>query len=455
MVSSGIWRGGKLTSPPHGWPEAFSANSQLKAFMGKRGLQGRRVRLVGPATAETKAVAAGITMRPHDPFGTAELVRDQTGWALVKGFAIFQLDDGQRWVGHKRWWNEKPSGTWVDLTPRPDGLCSMVLVESALAVKTHRPASDAARAAAMLRLEQGGLCLPTGLPTGSSTGLPTDTEWPTEVLPLPRQLPAPPQIKEHGGTAVGVTQTAGLPPLTEPPVLPDMPRSMDEHGAVPSSKKSGNAGTAHMQMLGIVGSHRPSKAAIMEELSEQPSTEEEARAPPPPRRHLSSYLILILPDPHPTRSSSYLITILPDHHPTRSPSYPITILPDPHRASCLLLLYLTSYPCHFHRRASPLPRWHTSSASATSLPSFTPHACSQTTPGAPGMRPPRATVRPAASPAASPVQPPGCRHPASVSSGWDRECPHWRPLAPVRACCGSSASSDWPRVPAVSHGPTI
>ena len=153
-----------LASPPRGWPDCFQKNTSLRAFMGKRNLQGGRCRLTCAAdgTVIASLSAAGVALRPEDPFGNAEAVYEQLGWEIVRGFAIFEAVGGdfEVWTAHKRWWNAKPTGAWVDATPRPSGFASMVLLESALsAAKARRPASEEVRHEAARRLALGGLCV--------------------------------------------------------------------------------------------------------------------------------------------------------------------------------------------------------------------------------------------------------------------------------------------------------
>ena len=76
-----------------------------------------------------------MALASNDSFGNAEAVHLALGWEVIKGFVVFELGDqpeGEAFVAHKRWWNAKPNtGVWVDLTPRPEGVLQMVLLESA------------------------------------------------------------------------------------------------------------------------------------------------------------------------------------------------------------------------------------------------------------------------------------------------------------------------------------
>lgn len=269
--SDGIHTGearGTLLSPPRGWPELFSSSSALKAFLGKRGLQGKRCRLTDAPLGDSlaAAAAAGVTLSPDDPFGNAVALRDRLGWEMIEGFAIFEVDgsnssSGQPlWAAHKRWWNAKGGKKWEDLTPRPGGLEAIVLLESRLASKSLEPPTGAARlAAAVQRHKLGGLCSP--VPIGRQQ--PEAATWSEDG----RHEPA----TDGGGCAERADDDippalqaalALLPALSDPPLLPDAPSSASAPGALPPARASRNAGTTLMQELGVVGSHRPTKRPL-------------------------------------------------------------------------------------------------------------------------------------------------------------------------------------------------
>ena len=46
VVASATTNKGTLLSPPENWPACFKENAALKGFMGKKQLNGKRVRLV-------------------------------------------------------------------------------------------------------------------------------------------------------------------------------------------------------------------------------------------------------------------------------------------------------------------------------------------------------------------------------------------------------------------------
>lgn len=127
-----------LESPPAGWPSVFSSSKELKSFMGKRGVQGKRCRLTEEATEEQRrAVTAAGAELGADSFENAQAAAAALGWAVVTGYAVFGEGSGESgpWCAHPRAWSEKPSGTWIDLTSRAPGMGAAVLLESALATR--------------------------------------------------------------------------------------------------------------------------------------------------------------------------------------------------------------------------------------------------------------------------------------------------------------------------------
>ena len=91
-----------------------------------------------------------VTLSNEDSFANALAVERCTGWEVVRGFAVYELSDsvGSAFVGHKRWWNQKETGIWMDPTPRIEGADELVLLESALSTKVQVAMSDSVRAAA-------------------------------------------------------------------------------------------------------------------------------------------------------------------------------------------------------------------------------------------------------------------------------------------------------------------
>ena len=99
-----------------------------------------------PAKEDAAKIGA-LTLSAEDSFGNAEAIQQACGWQVIKGFAVFEIDGsaGGAFVGHKRWWNQKDSGVWVDATPRPEGAAELVLLESALSTKASAKMSAAVR----------------------------------------------------------------------------------------------------------------------------------------------------------------------------------------------------------------------------------------------------------------------------------------------------------------------
>ena len=136
-------------------PEALrhTRNRVRRKFLGKRGLQSRRCRLVEAALPEdvaTAAQAAKLELHPSDSFANAMRVKEQLGWSIVKGFAVFEyVDCPHQFVAHKRWWNATPLDAWVDLTPtKPTAVeAGMVFAESVLA-SSRTPTAEAVTAEA-------------------------------------------------------------------------------------------------------------------------------------------------------------------------------------------------------------------------------------------------------------------------------------------------------------------
>ena len=151
VASEGGRTQGTLVSPPQGWPACFKENPKLKALMGKKSLAGKRCRLTGTPSADDTGKAAAVSLNHEDSFGNALAVQEALGWEVIKGFAVFSLAEAptEAFVAHKRWWNAKESGVWVDLTPRPDGFDQVVLLESALSEKSKETMTDARCANAM------------------------------------------------------------------------------------------------------------------------------------------------------------------------------------------------------------------------------------------------------------------------------------------------------------------
>jgi hypothetical protein len=119
-----------LISPPRGWPETFKSNAMLKTFLNKT-LQGRKARLVAPATAE---VAVEATLSPPlesaDCASVAARVYAELSWPVLEGVAVYELDEApDTFVAFRYKWNLHPRNIWVDLAARPPKHPQLLLVE--------------------------------------------------------------------------------------------------------------------------------------------------------------------------------------------------------------------------------------------------------------------------------------------------------------------------------------
>jgi hypothetical protein len=61
-------------------------------------------------------------LRAEQSFDNALEVQRVKGWAVVKGFAVYDLYDcpeGDAYVGYRHWWNANDDGTWCVRLPSP------------------------------------------------------------------------------------------------------------------------------------------------------------------------------------------------------------------------------------------------------------------------------------------------------------------------------------------------
>ncbi|EOD36535.1 hypothetical protein EMIHUDRAFT_226312 [Emiliania huxleyi CCMP1516] len=146
---------------PQEWPAAFKS-APLRRLLNKSMLNGVRCRAVPPPTAAEHAAAAGVVLEPLHSFSNAERVAAASGWAVVKGFWVFELADAPpsaSFVAVRHWWNATSSGGWVDLTPRLSEAAgeeprSRLLVESALGDKAADKLTAAGRDFAGVKCRQ-------------------------------------------------------------------------------------------------------------------------------------------------------------------------------------------------------------------------------------------------------------------------------------------------------------
>jgi hypothetical protein len=192
----------KLNSPPTGWPKCFSDNATLKALLGKKGLSGKRCRLTGLPGKEDSQKMASVGLSVEDSFGNADKVQEACGWTVIKGFCVYELGDseGSVFVGHKRWWNQKDTGVWIDTTPRPAGVTDMVLLESSLSTKQQIKMSDGVRSAAKERLALGGFA---AAPAASAAAPSKPAASPAApAKPKSKPPPTPPKLDFKGSESL-------------------------------------------------------------------------------------------------------------------------------------------------------------------------------------------------------------------------------------------------------------
>ena len=109
-------------------------------------MRSRRCRLVQAAIPDQVAdPLAKVELDPSDSFANARRVKQQLGWDIVKGFAIFEFaGTPHKFVAHQRWWNNTPFESWVDVTrEKPAAACEggVVYAESDLAAN-HAPSAE-------------------------------------------------------------------------------------------------------------------------------------------------------------------------------------------------------------------------------------------------------------------------------------------------------------------------
>ena len=121
-----------LITPPAKWPEPLHTSAELRVFL--HDLNVTRVELVTPpkVPSDIAAIDAATRGGEHSDFLTrAANFRDQLGWPIVSGFALFQVKDEDAYVAEVRRWNAR-DGRWLYVLPgAANG--GMVLCESNLA----------------------------------------------------------------------------------------------------------------------------------------------------------------------------------------------------------------------------------------------------------------------------------------------------------------------------------
>uniref|UniRef100_A0A7S2NB61 Uncharacterized protein n=1 Tax=Haptolina brevifila TaxID=156173 RepID=A0A7S2NB61_9EUKA len=118
-----------LVSPPRGWPAAFR-EPPLKNFLSGV-IKGRKARLTATPTEEVRSEVNESVVIGTDDALNAESISAALGWALIKGFAIFESEEVPgAFLAKRRCWNATPNNVWVDLTPYGEAASEVLLVEA-------------------------------------------------------------------------------------------------------------------------------------------------------------------------------------------------------------------------------------------------------------------------------------------------------------------------------------
>ncbi|CAE6959877.1 Art7 [Symbiodinium sp. CCMP2592] len=175
---------------PSNWPAAYQSDA-LRALIGKRGrLPGKRVAVAGaPSPAEQ---VAGVTCYPLQSFSNAEQLSAKSRLGLVRGWAVYERGDRPgRFVAERYWWNCHPDGRWVDLTPRPEGLQELLLVEADGSEKQRGALTsvqvDFARRLLTWRFPK----LAASIAAAAAVGRPAEPAQPQPAKPVQPSQPAP------------------------------------------------------------------------------------------------------------------------------------------------------------------------------------------------------------------------------------------------------------------------
>ena len=321
--------GSSLVSPPSGWPKCFSENATLKGLMGKKNLAGKRCRLTGAPSKEDMGKLDGVQIDPEDPFGNAERISQACGWQVIKGYVVYELGgaDAGNFVAHKRWWNQKDSGVWLDATPRLPGIGDMVLLESALSTKTQMALSAGVRAAAKSRLALGGLVAGTGKAAAPAAPAAKPAK-PAPSKPKPKPPPTPAKLEFKGSES-----------LEEMLVILSKGTPQAQTRVAAAIAAQAATGPVESKRIVAAGGMQPLLLMLRREGDVQDHAARaimSARAPPPPR-------------PSSPRPAA------PAVEAGRLPSAPLrcTALPPP--PSCPLPPPMASHPHPLHLQRAPPP----------------------------------------------------------------------------------------------------
>ena len=227
---------------PSNWPAVFKESATLKDLVNKNKLRGVRCRAVSLSAAPTAAAraaasASNVDLQPLHSFSNAKKLSDALGYAIVKGFVVFERPatsaSGGSFVAVRHWWNAVADGAWIDLTPPianlgggRSGIISkgvdgeakeseeeerVLLVESRLGEKEPAPltperrafacalAKRLAAAATSSRTTSGDTaCPPTDITDGEGEGIPPAAAAPSTPAMEP---PSPADLQVARDTA--------------------------------------------------------------------------------------------------------------------------------------------------------------------------------------------------------------------------------------------------------------
>jgi len=122
------------------WPRVYSSSKQgskvLRNMLSQTSgpCPAKRVQMIGrPDRASQKLILQNTKLQPMQSFENACVVRKFAGYHVVRGWVVYDLmnsNPGEGYIAQRYWWNMTADGRWVDFTPRPEGMASLLLVEA-------------------------------------------------------------------------------------------------------------------------------------------------------------------------------------------------------------------------------------------------------------------------------------------------------------------------------------
>lgn len=119
---------------PRDWPDVYEESNTLRALLKSKGpCAAKRVSVVPRPELRTDGLD-GLEVRFLQSCSNAEKAREvDQQLKVVEGWAIYDLLDdvtGAAFLAERYWWNETDDGTWVDYSPRPENMETMLLAEA-------------------------------------------------------------------------------------------------------------------------------------------------------------------------------------------------------------------------------------------------------------------------------------------------------------------------------------